>query len=86
MIADDAILQGADVDSGYGDASSLHGVSMTVRVGNNVTTLSPNGSGKSTLLKTIVGIVKHTAGRTQFRAGDGQLIDMTNVQRIAWRR
>jgi neutral amino acid transport system ATP-binding protein len=80
MIAEDVVLNVEGMESGYGDARILHGVSMSVRKGTIVTIMGPNGSGKSTFVKTIVGIVRHTAGATQCRARDGKTVDITKFQ------
>lgn len=48
--------------SGYKDLEVIHDFSMHLNDGQIVCTIGPNGSGKSTLLRTIVGIIKPTAG------------------------
>ena len=50
------------VDAGYGAVSVLHDVSMTVGAGETVALLGTNGNGKSTLMKSIMGIVRPSAG------------------------
>jgi ABC-type branched-subunit amino acid transport system ATPase component len=80
MIADDLALESQGVESGYGDARILHGVSVRVRKSAIVTIMGPNGSGKSTYLKTVVGLVRHTAGRTVIRARDGRPVDITGAK------
>ena len=50
------------LDAGYGTIRVLHGVSMTVHEGETVALLGTNGNGKSTLMKTIMGMVRPTAG------------------------
>ena len=50
------------VSSGYGDATILRDVSLTVGDGEVVALLGPNGAGKSTLLKTVSGLLRHNAG------------------------
>ena len=77
MIGDDVILQVDGMESGYGEALILHGVTVSVKNGTIVTVMGPNGSGKSTFLKTVFGLVRHTAGVTQCRARDGHLVDIT---------
>jgi ABC-type branched-subunit amino acid transport system ATPase component len=83
MIGEDIILQSEGVEGGYGDALILHGVGVRVEKGTIVTIMGPNGSGKSTFLKAVVGLVRHTAGRTIIRARDGTPVDITNARPYA---
>jgi branched-chain amino acid transport system ATP-binding protein len=50
------------VDAGYGAVRILHDVSLAVAAGETVTLLGTNGNGKSTLLKSVMGIVRPSAG------------------------
>jgi branched-chain amino acid transport system ATP-binding protein len=50
------------LDAGYGAVRVLHDVSLTVGTGQTVALLGTNGNGKSTLLKSIMGIVRPSAG------------------------
>lgn len=45
-----------------GGRTILEDISMTVREGEFIVMLGPNGAGKSTLLKTILGLIKPSAG------------------------
>ena len=47
----------------YGSVRVLEDVSLTVNAGETVALLGTNGNGKSTLMKSIMGIVRPTAGR-----------------------
>ena len=53
----------ANVDAGYGAVRVLEDVSLTVGAGETVALLGTNGNGKSTLMKSIMGIVRPSAGR-----------------------
>lgn len=57
-----ASLTIAGLDAGYGAIRILHNVNMAVREGETVALLGTNGNGKSTLMKTIMGMVRPTAG------------------------
>ena len=51
-----------NIDAGYGAVSVLHDVSLRVGAGETVALLGTNGNGKSTLMKSIMGIVRPSAG------------------------
>jgi ABC-type branched-subunit amino acid transport system ATPase component len=57
-----ALLEIEGLESGYGDALVLRGVSLRARSDEIVSLIGPNGAGKSTLLKTIYGLVPARAG------------------------
>ena len=50
----------------YGRIPILHGIDLSVREGEFVGILGHNGMGKTTLLKTLIGLVKATAGSVAF--------------------
>lgn len=52
-----------DLAVGYGAASVLHGISLTVGKGELVTIVGANGAGKTTLLKTLAGVLAPASGR-----------------------
>jgi branched-chain amino acid transport system ATP-binding protein len=51
-----------NLDAGYGAVRVLEGVSLSVGAGETVALLGTNGNGKSTLMKSIMGIVRPSAG------------------------
>jgi ABC-type branched-subunit amino acid transport system ATPase component len=51
------------VTAGYGGDPVIRGVSVLAEPGQVVSLVGPNGSGKSTLLKSMVGIIRVSAGR-----------------------
>jgi branched-chain amino acid transport system ATP-binding protein len=53
----------AGIDAGYGAVRVLEDVSIAVQGGETVVLLGTNGNGKSTLMKSIMGIVRPSAGR-----------------------
>ena len=56
-------IQAENVTAGYGGDPVIRGVSVQAEPGQVVSLVGPNGSGKSTLLKSLVGIVRVSAGR-----------------------
>jgi branched-chain amino acid transport system ATP-binding protein len=60
-----------DLTVRYGEIEALHGLSLSVEVGEVVTLLGANGAGKSTTLRTISGLLKPAAGDVLF---DGKSI------------
>jgi ABC-type branched-subunit amino acid transport system ATPase component len=67
-------IRAEGVTAGYGRDPVIRGISVQAAPGEVVSIVGPNGSGKSTLLKSMVGIVRVTAG--QVRLGDR---DLTNL-------
>ncbi len=45
--------------AGYGAANVLHGIDLTVAIGEVVVVLGANGAGKTTLLRAIAGVIPH---------------------------
>ncbi|MBX3531388.1 MAG: ABC transporter ATP-binding protein [Rhizobiaceae bacterium] len=56
------------VDAGYGGVQVLRGFSMDLRAGEVLCLLGRNGAGKTTALKTIMGLVRPTAGTVRLGA------------------
>jgi ABC-type branched-subunit amino acid transport system ATPase component len=67
-------IRAENVTAGYGGDPVIRGVSVECAPGQVVSLVGPNGSGKSTLLKSLVGIVRVSAGRVL--VGDR---DVTNL-------
>jgi ABC-type branched-subunit amino acid transport system ATPase component len=67
-------IRAEGVTAGYGRDPVIRGISVQAAPGEVVSIVGPNGSGKSTLLKSMVGIVRITAGHV--RLGDR---DLTNL-------
>jgi branched-chain amino acid transport system ATP-binding protein len=66
------VLKLSEVVTHYGPIRVLKAVDLEVRAGEIVCLLGGNASGKSTTMKTILGLVRPTAGRVEF---DGRRID-----------
>src|SRR5436309_2212493 len=60
------LLTAYELVGGYGKIDILHGVSLSVGVGEIVSVIGPNGAGKSTAFKTIVGFLRPRSGRVVF--------------------
>lgn len=56
------LLRIADLHVGYGGASVLQGVSLTVAEGEVAALLGPNGAGKTTLARTLLGRLRPMSG------------------------
>jgi branched-chain amino acid transport system ATP-binding protein len=69
-----------NVDAGYDDALTLHGVSLEVERGEMVAMIGANGAGKSTTLRTICGFLRPRQGTIEF---DGRSIAGLTPDRIA---
>jgi len=65
---------------GYGNATVLHGLSLSVAPGEVVGVAGPNGAGKSTLLKVISGLLPRTADRLDF---DGEPLKRNPVMAVS---
>ena len=52
-----------DLDSFYGSAHILHGISLELGSGEAIALIGRNGAGKSTTLRSIVGLVTERRGR-----------------------
>jgi len=64
------MLSARDLESGYGRARVLFGVSLDVGPGQLVCVMGRNGVGKTTLLNTIMGVLPATAGTVTFDGRD----------------
>jgi branched-chain amino acid transport system ATP-binding protein len=64
------LLDVQGLQAGHGKIVVLHGVDMSVRVGEIVALLGPNGAGKTTLLCAIAGLLPWHSGRVRFGGRD----------------
>jgi len=76
------MLRLSDVVTYYGALQALKGVTLEVRQGEIVCLLGGNASGKSTTMKTILGMVRPSAGRVEF---EGQRIDQLPTELVVRR-
>jgi branched-chain amino acid transport system ATP-binding protein len=61
------MLQVSDLDSFYGNAQALSGLSLEVNKGEVVALLGRNGAGKTTALEAIMGLLPAAAGKVTFQ-------------------
>lgn len=62
-----ALLNGTDIETGYGEAQILFGVSIEVHEDEIATLVGPNGAGKSTLMKALFGLLDCWEGSVEFK-------------------
>ncbi len=65
--------------AGYGAVQVLHDVSMDVGTGETVVLLGTNGNGKSTLIRSIIGMVRPSAGSIELEI-DGECRDLCGMR------
>jgi branched-chain amino acid transport system ATP-binding protein len=73
------MLKLTDVETYYGKAQALKGISLEVKESDLVTILGANGAGKTTLLRTITGLNEPKKGTIEF---EGQRIDRLSPDEI----
>lgn len=64
------LLSVENIETGYGEAQVLFGVSLKVEKGSITALLGSNGAGKTTTLRTIIGLLPAWSGRIVFRGSD----------------
>lgn len=80
----DLILEISEVKKAYGNVEVLHGVNLSVQVGERVALTGPSGSGKSTLLNCLCGIEPIDGGSISIggeRLEDGQREALDRLRR-----
>jgi len=66
----DTLVEARGIHSHYGASHVLHGVDFAVKRGEAVGLMGRNGMGKTTLLKSILGLVRPTAGAVTVKGRD----------------
>ncbi|WP_326710057.1 ABC transporter ATP-binding protein [Streptomyces sp. NBC_01474] len=79
-------LTALGIESGYGSATVLRGVDLTVGNGEAVGVVGRNGMGKTTLLETLLGFIRPTAGTVHLGGEDitGRLPERTVGRGVAY--
>jgi branched-chain amino acid transport system ATP-binding protein len=73
------LLEIRALSAGYGSATVIRSLSLTVRAHESAVIIGPNGHGKTTLLRAIAGLVRVTGGEVRF---DGEPITGRAPERI----
>jgi branched-chain amino acid transport system ATP-binding protein len=73
------LLKMRDIETYYGPAQALKGISLEVKKGELITILGANGAGKTTLLRTISGLHEPRRGTIEF---EGKKIERMSVDDI----
>jgi len=73
------LLKVQDIETYYGSAQALKGVSLKVEEGELISILGANGAGKTTLLRTISGLIEPKRGTIEF---EGRRIDRLGAEEI----
>jgi branched-chain amino acid transport system ATP-binding protein len=76
------ILELDGIHTAFGAVKVLFGISLDVRAGEIVCLLGPNAAGKTTTLRTVLGMVKPTAGRIHL---EGERVDGLATPKIVAR-
>jgi branched-chain amino acid transport system ATP-binding protein len=74
------LLDARGLEAGYGHAKVLFGVSLSIDEGEVVTLIGRNGMGKTTTVRTLIGLVRATAGEIDFA---GERVEKAPPHRIA---
>lgn len=64
------MLEVTDLSAGYGRATALHDISLSVESGEIVAILGPNGAGKTTLVNSIAGVLRPIGGKVVLDGSD----------------
>ncbi|MEM0233253.1 MAG: ABC transporter ATP-binding protein [Zestosphaera sp.] len=65
-----ALLEVKNLYAGYGDATVLFDISLSVNNGETVAIIGRNGAGKTTLMRTIAGFINPKSGKIIFNGED----------------
>ena len=65
-----AVLVTENLVAGYGEASVLAGISLTLQEGRTLALLGRNGTGKTTFVNTLAGVTTHHSGTIQLMGRD----------------
>ncbi|MGA7326961.1 MAG: ABC transporter ATP-binding protein [Rhodomicrobium sp.] len=75
-------LQVSGLDSWYGKAQILSGVSLCAEIGEAVVVLGRNGAGKSTLFRSLLRLIPKVIGRVTFNGRDISALPTYEIVRV----
>jgi branched-chain amino acid transport system ATP-binding protein len=75
----DILLSVENLESWYGDAKVLHGVSFNLKQGEVLALIGANGAGKSTLLKSICGLLSKKTGAIRFKGENISMLVASDI-------
>lgn len=78
----DTLIETHGLHTHYGASHVLHGIDFSVRRGETIGLMGRNGMGKSTLLKTLVGLVRPSAGVVHVKGRSTQRLPTFEVARL----
>lgn len=78
----DILIETRGVHTHYGASHILHGIDFHVRRGETIGLMGRNGMGKTTLLKTIVGLVRPSAGDVHIKGQPTRRLPTHAVARL----
>ena len=64
------LLDVENLQSGYGSAQVLFGITLSISAGEAVTLMGRNGMGKTTTVRTLMGLVRAQGGQVRWRGQD----------------
>ena len=76
------LLKMRDVDTYYGPAQALKGISLEVKKGELITILGANGAGKTTLLRTISGLNESRRGTIEFEGKNIERMSADDIVKL----
>ena len=76
-----AALEAEGLVKRYGARTAVEDLSFSVPRGSIYGVLGPNGAGKSTTLRTLVGVLRPTAGKITLLGGP---VSRANLQRVGY--
>jgi len=75
------LLEVSNLNSWYGQAQALHGISLKVDEGECVALIGRNGAGKTTTLRSIMGVLRKKTGTIKLRGEDIARLDSHQIAR-----
>lgn len=81
-MSDERLIEARGLHTHYGSSHILHGVDLSVRRGESIGLLGRNGMGKTTLLKTLMGLVRPSAGEVRIKGRPAARLPTFEIARL----